>query len=69
MTLIVLIWIIFIYLIINWVQNIAEKHFQGGVCIFVHNNIKFCSITLDTFCMDKDTEVCAIKLQLTNINI
>ena len=41
---------------------------KGGVCIFIHNNIKFQVIKLDLFCRDKDIEVCAVKLQLTNIN-
>jgi exonuclease III len=41
---------------------------QGGVCIFIHNNIKFQVTNLDLFCRDKYIEVCAVKLQLTNIN-
>jgi exonuclease III len=41
---------------------------KGGVCIFIHNNIKFHVINLDSFCRDKHTEVGAIKLQLNNIN-
>jgi hypothetical protein len=45
-----------------------KKIFKGG-CIFILNNIKFSAINLDTFCMDKDNGMCAIKLQLTNINI
>jgi hypothetical protein len=43
---------------------------EGGECfIFVHININFCTTNLDIFWMDKDTEVCTIKLQLTNNNI
>jgi exonuclease III len=50
------------------VPNIAESHLsRGGVFIFIHN-IKFQVINLDLFYRDKDIEVCAVKLQLTNIN-
>ena len=45
-----------------------KSSLKGAVCIFIHNNIKFHVINLDSFCRDKDIEVCAIKLQPTNIN-
>jgi hypothetical protein len=35
---------------------------KGGVCIFVHNSIKFDILELDKFTSDQDTEVCAIQL-------
>ena len=44
-----------------------KSSLKGGVFIFIHN-IKFQVIKLDLFCRDKDIEVCAVKLQLTNIN-
>jgi exonuclease III len=35
---------------------------EGGACIFVHNSLKFSAINLDSYCIDKDTEACAIRL-------
>jgi exonuclease III len=36
---------------------------KGGVCIFVHNSIKFTSIDIDNYCLDRDFEACAIHLK------
>ena len=38
-----------------------SKH-KGGVCIFVHNSMKFTSLDVDDYCIDQDCEVCAIHL-------
>ena len=37
------------------------KH-KGGVCIFIHNSIKFTSLDIDNSCLDQDSEACAIHL-------
>jgi len=36
---------------------------NGGVCIFVREDFDFSSIPLDKYCKEKDTEVCAVRLQ------
>jgi hypothetical protein len=38
-----------------------SKH-KVGVCVFVHNNIKFTSLNIDYYCIDQNFEVCAIHL-------
>lgn len=42
---------------------------NGGVCIFIHSSIKYNNISLEKYCVEKDIEVCACKLLLTNIKI
>jgi len=37
------------------------KH-KGGVCIFVHNSMKFSFLDVDDYCIDQVCEVCAIHL-------
>ena len=37
------------------------KH-KGGVCVFVHNSLKFTSLDIDNYCIDQDFEACAIQL-------
>jgi exonuclease III len=37
---------------------------MGGVCIFVKNVINYSSLSLETFCVNKDIEVCAVKLNI-----
>jgi hypothetical protein len=39
-----------------------SKH-KGGVCIFVHNTIKFTSLNVDNYCLGQDFEVYAIHLK------
>ena len=34
---------------------------NGGVCIFVHEDLVFFSISLDKYCKEKDIEVCAVN--------
>jgi hypothetical protein len=36
---------------------------NGGVCIFIHEEFEFSPISLNKYCVEKDIEVCAIKLQ------
>jgi hypothetical protein len=35
---------------------------NGGVSIFVHQNLQFILIDLDEFCTDQEIEICAVKL-------
>ena len=37
------------------------KH-KVGVCVFVHNSLKFTSLDTDNYCIDQDSEACAIQL-------
>ena len=59
------------------IDNLRIEHFKlgfkfcrhefknGGVCIFIHEDLEFFSIPLDKYCKEKDIEVCAIKLNIT----
>ena len=38
-----------------------SKH-RAGVCMFLHNSIKFTSSNIDSYCLDQDFEVCALHL-------
>jgi hypothetical protein len=38
-----------------------------GVCIFIHEDLDFFSISLDKYCKEKDIEVCAVRLKITPI--
>jgi hypothetical protein len=42
---------------------------KGGVCIFVHDSIRYVSINLDRFCLAQIIEICAVKLQSAGQNI
>jgi exonuclease III len=42
---------------------------NGGVCIFVHEDLDFFSISLDKYCKEKDIEVCAVRLKITPIQL
>jgi exonuclease III len=44
-------------------------HKNGGVCIFIHNSIKFDNILFEKYCIEKDMEVYDCKLIYTNIRI
>jgi len=35
---------------------------NGGICICIHEELEFFSISLDKYCKEKDTEVCAVRL-------
>jgi len=37
------------------------KH-KGAVCMFIHNSIKFTTLSIENYCLDQDSEVCAIHL-------
>jgi hypothetical protein len=36
---------------------------KGGVCIFVEHNLSFLNVNLNSYCIEKDVEVCAISLR------
>jgi hypothetical protein len=40
---------------------------KGGVCIFVKNSLKFSMVTVNSYCNDKDIELCVILLHTVNI--
>jgi len=42
---------------------------NGGVCIFIHEDLEFFSISLDKYCKEKDIEVCVVKLNITPIKL
>jgi len=42
---------------------------NGGVCIFTHKTIQSTNINLNTFCKEKDLEICAVKLHLPSYEI
>jgi exonuclease III len=44
-------------------------HKNGGVCIFIHDSIKFSNTSIVKNCVEMDIEACAIKLISTNIKI
>jgi len=39
------------------------------VCIVIHEDLEFFSVSLDKYCKEKDIEVCAVKLTLTPIKL
>jgi len=39
------------------------------VCIYIHEDLQYFSISLDTYCKEKDIEVCAVKLNITSEQI
>ena len=44
------------------VKFCRQTYKQGGVCIFVTNDIQFNTINLDQHNREKDLEICAIKI-------
>jgi len=63
------------------IDNLPIDHFKlgskfcrhefknGRMCIFIHEDLEFFSISLDKYCKEKDTEVCAVKLHVTPIQL
>ena len=39
------------------------------MCIVIHEDLEFFSVSLDKYCKEKDIEVCAVKLTLTPIKL
>jgi len=46
-----------------------HEYKNGGVCIFVHEDFEFSSISLDKYCKEKDIEVCAVRLKIIPIQL
>jgi hypothetical protein len=42
---------------------------KGGVCIFVHIQYNYSNGELGKYCKEEDIEACALKLELTALNI
>jgi exonuclease III len=63
------------------IDNLPTDHFKlgskfcrhefknGGVCIFIREDLEIFSITLNKYCKEKDTEVCAVKLNIIPIQL
>jgi hypothetical protein len=55
-------------ILLNLQNYLLKAHYcrktynEGGTCIYVQNNLKNSPIDLDSYCGDKDIEVCAIHL-------
>ena len=48
------------------VANFCRKTFlRGGVSIFIYRNLKYNTINIDEYNIEKDTEACAIQLDST----
>jgi exonuclease III len=45
------------------------KYKNGGVCIFTHEDLEFSTIPLDKYCIEKDIEVCAVKLNINSTKL
>jgi exonuclease III len=41
----------------------------GGVCIFIHKSYQFINMDLDSYCIEQDFEVCAIRLSHSPVNL
>jgi hypothetical protein len=39
------------------------------VCIYIHENLEFSTISLAKYCKEKDIKVCAVKLNITDIKL
>jgi hypothetical protein len=46
-----------------------QNHKNGGVCIYVHEDLEFFRIPLEKYCVEKDIEICALKLTIAPIHI
>jgi len=44
-------------------------HQWGGVCIFIQNNIHYTNINMDRYSIEKDIEICAVKLYILSCTI
>ena len=51
-------------------SKICRQEFKnGGVYIFIQEDLEFFPITLDKYCKEKDTEVCAVRLNITPVQL
>jgi hypothetical protein len=53
--------------------NLVAKYCRslkcGGVCIFIHENIKFTNINLGKHCKEQNLEIAAVKLEFSKRNL
>jgi len=48
----------------------CSKHIlKGGTCVFVHKSIIFCKISINNHCLDHDTEISGVKLEMAKPTI
>jgi hypothetical protein len=48
----------------------SRKHFKkGGTCIYIHTGLKVSTISLDSYCCEKDIEACGVCLIFNNCRI
>ena len=40
------------------------NHAKGGVVIYIHSSLKSTAINLVKYCMEKNIEICAVKLEI-----
>ena len=40
------------------------NHAKGGVVIYIHSSLQSTAINLGKYCMEKDVEICAVKLEI-----
>jgi len=45
-------------------QFCRTSHAQGGVVIYTHNSLHSTTINLSKYCVEKDIEICAVKLEV-----
>jgi hypothetical protein len=38
-----------------------EQYEKGGVAIYIHKSIQCTKVSIDTYCKEKDVEICAVK--------
>ena len=46
-----------------------RMHKCGGVCIFIQENIHYTNINMDRYSIEKDIEICAVKLHISSRTI
>ena len=46
-----------------------EQYEKGGVAIYIHKSIQCSNINIDTYCKEKDIEICAVKLSYLDLKI
>jgi hypothetical protein len=42
---------------------------KGGICIFVHKKYNYSNVDRSKYCREQDIDSCALKLELTALNI
>ena len=51
-------------------SKFCRREFKnGGVCIFIREDLEFFSVSLDKYCKEKDVEVCMVTLSIIPIKL